>query len=130
MNGTKSKPEAPRPAESKATESKAPESGVQVVVDWDSEPVAVYSNFVSVSNRPEDFALVFCAISPGATQAASSQGGVLARIVSSVRMPPSNLYQLLVVLSDIWNKGAEQAPNSAEIPRFVRTQPRPGSKKE
>lgn len=89
-----------------------------VKVDWSTEPHSVYSNVVSVSCRPEDFALTFCSVSPGATETdADGNEFALARIVSAIRTSPSTYLQLLAVMTETWNKWLDLTENR-EMPKL------------
>lgn len=91
---------------------------VGVKVDWSTEPPSVYSNVVNVSCRPEDFAITFCSVSPGATETdADGKEFALARIVSAVRTNPSTYLQLLAVMTDTWNKWLDLTENR-EMPKL------------
>ncbi len=75
---------------------------VDVRIDWGTEPVPIYSDIAAVYGRPDNFAIAFCAVSPGEIEAATDS--VSARVVVSVRISTEVVPKLVESLVSTWNK--------------------------
>ena len=97
---------------------KSPE--VNILVDWSTEPPPLHANFASISSAQDEFAIVFCSLSPSGSR--NADGSKLGRIGASVRMNPGIFYRTTVAMIHIWNRWAHEHLN--EAPLFIQVDPR------
>jgi hypothetical protein len=102
----------------------SPDTGVQVAIDWSTEPAPVHSNVttVNVQQASDMFNLVFSDVSWSADRVVVRDGKKLlrARIVASVRMHASSAFPFIAGLAGHWNRLATQAfeNTGTVLPKF------------